>query len=295
MLFYTACFIWLSWNIPISSFIVAQPHSRADLCLLLLVAHSVGELAGLHRGAGASRTPGASATAQTAYETAAYTTGQGAADCSIQLHMMAPESSSRRRSPTHDVQEASRSDDPVRGSARLRSITTCSLDFRICCCVSILMRFSATVSYTNIYMNMIRKSCVSHEDRAHKVTSQMQEENLSDQKKPLWFPCNFKPNECLVSELLLNVCPVSWCTAQQMQKLNVWHCNWGPLCNRSLTTLNAWLCFFALYPKFLLRVCHAFREYKPSLLIENCSKWFFFSLIFLLDPYILHCGVICLY
>lgn len=77
------------------------------------------------------------------------------------------------------------------------------------------------MSYTNIYMNMIRKSCVSHEDRAHKVTSQMQEENLSDQKKPLWFPCNFKPNECLVSELLLNVCPVSWCTAQQMQKLNV--------------------------------------------------------------------------
>lgn len=93
----------------------------------------------------------------------------------------------------------------------------------------------------------------------------------------LWFQCNFKPNECLVSELLLNVCPVSWCTAQQMQKLNVWHCNWGPLCNCSWTTLNAWLCFFALYPKFLLWVRHAFCEYKSSKIIKNCSKCFFSS------------------
>lgn len=73
------------------------------------LAHSVGELAGLHRGAGASRTPGTSATAQTPDEAAAYTTGQGAADCSVQLHMMAPESSSHCHSPLHEVQEASSS------------------------------------------------------------------------------------------------------------------------------------------------------------------------------------------
>lgn len=148
--------------------------SRALTWSLLLVAHSAGELAGLHRGTGASWTPGASAAAQTPYETVAFATGQGAADRSVQLHMMAPESSSSRRrcSPSHDVQEASRSDDPAWASARLGSITASSLDFRICCCVSILMRFSTMVSYTNIYMNPTGKSVslmrIEHTNSPHK-------------------------------------------------------------------------------------------------------------------------------
>lgn len=127
------------------------------------LAHSVGELAGLHRGTGASRTPGTSATAQTPYEATAYATGQGAADCSVQLHMMAPESSSHRHRSPREVQEASRSltTQYERRSTRLGSITTCSFDCRICCCVSISMTSNTTVSYTNIYMNIIGKS-VSH-------------------------------------------------------------------------------------------------------------------------------------
>lgn len=70
------------------------------LVVAALVFHSAGELAGLHRGAGASWTPGASASAQTPRETAADATGKGAADCIVQLHMMAPESSSSSHSPS---------------------------------------------------------------------------------------------------------------------------------------------------------------------------------------------------
>lgn len=69
-------------------------HVLSFCSLFLLVLLSVGELAGLHRGAGAPWTAGSSPSAQAPHETAAHRTGQSAADRPLQLHMRAPVSSS---------------------------------------------------------------------------------------------------------------------------------------------------------------------------------------------------------
>lgn len=65
----------------------------------LLVVLSAGELDGLHRGAGASRTPVAPASAQTSHEALVDAAGEGAADLSVQLHMRAPEDNSGTHPP----------------------------------------------------------------------------------------------------------------------------------------------------------------------------------------------------
>lgn len=70
----------------------------------LLVVLSAGELDGLHRGAGAPRTPVAPASAQTPHEALVDAAGEGAADLSVQLHMRAPQDSSGTRPPTRSVQ-----------------------------------------------------------------------------------------------------------------------------------------------------------------------------------------------
>lgn len=59
--------------------------------LLPISSHSSGELAGLHRRAGASRTSGSTASAQTPHQTAAVAAGHNAAD---KLHVRAPENNS---------------------------------------------------------------------------------------------------------------------------------------------------------------------------------------------------------
>lgn len=73
---------------------------KGSLKQTLLLVISAGELAGLHRGTGASWTSGSSASAQTPHETVADTAKQGAADRPVQLHMRASEKSSRFRRHT---------------------------------------------------------------------------------------------------------------------------------------------------------------------------------------------------
>lgn len=135
----------------------------SPLVLLLLVLLSAGELAGLHRGAGASWTSGPSASAQTPHETAADTAGQGAADRPIQLHMRAPENSSGL-SPPHSAKQCSGGSSLVSGckyndvnaSARLGLFSTFSLTWylllfllfiRLC-----VVESDATASQCHIWM-----------------------------------------------------------------------------------------------------------------------------------------------
>ena len=84
-----------TWDLCVPSLCAQRTTSFVTMCssLVLLLLLSTGELAGLHRRAGASRTSGPSASAQTPHEAAADTAGQGAADRPGQLHMRAPENS----------------------------------------------------------------------------------------------------------------------------------------------------------------------------------------------------------
>lgn len=96
----------LGWAAPAYSNTVCASVWPAALCNVFLLTSScslllsAGELAGLHRRAGASRTPGPTASAQTAHETAADTAGHGAADRPVQLHMRASENSGNLRHHT---------------------------------------------------------------------------------------------------------------------------------------------------------------------------------------------------
>lgn len=76
------------WHILIASLFLIFPS--------LLVILSTGKLDGLHRGAGASRTPVAPASAQTSHEAVVDAAGEGATDLSVQLHMRAPQDNTQR-------------------------------------------------------------------------------------------------------------------------------------------------------------------------------------------------------
>lgn len=77
----------------------ARPRQRCPRFSRLLVFLSAGELDGLHGGAGASRTPVASAAAQASHETPVDAAGDGAADLPVQLHMRAPQDGGGSRPP----------------------------------------------------------------------------------------------------------------------------------------------------------------------------------------------------
>lgn len=140
---------------------------------LLLVVSSAGELAGLHRGTGASWTSGSSASAQAPHEAAADAAKQGAADRPVQLHMRVSEKSSSFRCHTACRNDAGA--EAHRSQAAKKTVFTQVQDFvgwahllwsDLCCCFSFskgsvwwdLMPHSACVIYEHVWKVSIFKS-----------------------------------------------------------------------------------------------------------------------------------------
>lgn len=111
----------------------------------LLVILSTGELDGLHRGAGASWTPVAPASAQTSHETVVDAAGEGASDLSVQLHMRAPEDNSSSR--PHTVFGPSETCWSTTLKVTVRLFSTC---WNWCCRSFLKVEFNAAVTHCHM-------------------------------------------------------------------------------------------------------------------------------------------------